>query len=499
MNNRLRITDRSEFKNKILKHLLFAILVTAFVIPIFGHLGSLPIRVWDESRLALNALEMMGNGNLLVTHFEQAPDLWNTKPPLMIWLQLISLKLGGVSEASVRFPSAIAAFITLIVVFLWAKRYVNLSYGLISILILLCAEGYINIHGGRSGDYDALLCLFTTLSCFSFYQYIENKSNKTLYLLFTFIALAILTKGISALLFCPAFLIYALYRNSLHLFLRNKHFYLGLITSVFVVGSYYIFRNALNPGYLQLVYDNELAGRFTETIEAHKHGFWFYYLNLIDFRFPLWAYLLPGGVAFGLLTKNEELRKITIYLSTLAISYFLIISFAQTKLFWYDLPLFPILSLLAAINLYIVFEFISENNYFKYNFKFNIAASVFLFLVFIIPYQGLLERNYKPSEIIVDKPMYLFSYFMKNVIKENINVDNKYIVYEGYNAHLQFYMHQFKLKNINCKFKDWRKLKPGDSIFVYQTAIIDFIKQNFEYRFVKTYSEIINIEIIGYK
>jgi len=42
--------------------------------PIFGHLDTLPIRISDESRLAINAYEMLKNKNYLVTHFEGKPD-----------------------------------------------------------------------------------------------------------------------------------------------------------------------------------------------------------------------------------------------------------------------------------------------------------------------------------------------------------------------------------------------------------------------------------------
>jgi hypothetical protein len=41
--------------------------------PIFGHLDTLPIRISDESRLAINAHEMLQNKNYLVTHFEGKP------------------------------------------------------------------------------------------------------------------------------------------------------------------------------------------------------------------------------------------------------------------------------------------------------------------------------------------------------------------------------------------------------------------------------------------
>ncbi len=47
------------------KYLILAILV---YMPIFGHLDTLPIRIWDESRLAINAFEMYKNGDFIVTH-----------------------------------------------------------------------------------------------------------------------------------------------------------------------------------------------------------------------------------------------------------------------------------------------------------------------------------------------------------------------------------------------------------------------------------------------
>lgn len=63
------------------------VLLAMIAVPLFGHLDTLPLRLWDESRLAINAYEMMKDGDLIVTHFNGQPDMWNTKPPLMIWCQ----------------------------------------------------------------------------------------------------------------------------------------------------------------------------------------------------------------------------------------------------------------------------------------------------------------------------------------------------------------------------------------------------------------------------
>ena len=99
--------------SKYLKYILLALLI---YMPIFGHLDTLPIRIWDESRSAMNAYEMFHDKDYIVTHFEGKPDMWNTKPPLLIWAQVFFMKLIGVNELSVRLPSAIAAFLTCIVI-----------------------------------------------------------------------------------------------------------------------------------------------------------------------------------------------------------------------------------------------------------------------------------------------------------------------------------------------------------------------------------------------
>jgi len=57
-----------------------------------------PVYLSDESRQAFNSFEMFLNGNWLVTTFENKPDLWNTKPPLLIWLQVLFYHLVGTNE-----------------------------------------------------------------------------------------------------------------------------------------------------------------------------------------------------------------------------------------------------------------------------------------------------------------------------------------------------------------------------------------------------------------
>ena len=180
----------------------YVILAALMYMPIFGHLDALPIRIWDEARLAINAYEMLNDGDYIVTHFEGKPDMWNTKPPLLIWVQVFFMKILGVNELSVRLPSAIAAFFTSLVLLIFSHKYLEkFWFGFITVFVLITSHGYINFHSSRTGDYDALLTLFTTLSGLLFFAYCEARNHKYLYLFFLCTALAVLTKSITGLLF----------------------------------------------------------------------------------------------------------------------------------------------------------------------------------------------------------------------------------------------------------------------------------------------------------
>src|SRR5690606_9717613 len=100
--------------------------------------------IWDEARLAINAYEMSQNGNLIVTYFDGAPDMWNTKPPLLIWIQALFIKMFGFNELAIRLPSAIAALFTCVVILIFSEKYLkNFWFGFIAVVVLVTSQGYI--------------------------------------------------------------------------------------------------------------------------------------------------------------------------------------------------------------------------------------------------------------------------------------------------------------------------------------------------------------------
>src|SRR3954464_9483067 len=97
----------------------YAILFFAFVL--FHILGTwtLPLIDRDEPRFAEASREMIEGGNYIVPYFNNQLRL--DKPPLTYWAQVASYRILGENDFAARFPSAIAAALTVLAIFGWRR------------------------------------------------------------------------------------------------------------------------------------------------------------------------------------------------------------------------------------------------------------------------------------------------------------------------------------------------------------------------------------------
>src|SRR5690606_19100197 len=145
---------------KISTLLKYFFLFALLLFPLFGFLDTLSIRQWDVSRIAINTLEMHLNNNFIVTYFRGEPDMCNTKPPLLIWMQLFWVKIIGPQELAFRLPSALASlFLCGFITYFSVKQLKSYWLGLFTSIVLVTTHGYVTIHGTRTGDYESLLIL----------------------------------------------------------------------------------------------------------------------------------------------------------------------------------------------------------------------------------------------------------------------------------------------------------------------------------------------------
>jgi len=478
------------------KVLLFCLLI---YFPAFLHLDTMPIRIWDESRLAINAYEMYNNGNYFTSFFEGTPDLWNTKPTLMIWLQVLCIKLIGKGELAIRLPSAFAAVFTALALVFFSLKYLkNFWFGFIASLVLITSYGYIGVHATRTGDYDSLLTFFMTAFALLFFLYLENRNKIYLHLFFLTVFLAVMTKSIQGLLILPALFIYLLIQKKFFVF-KDKWVYIDLLLCISVIGGYYFAREYYTPGFLYAVWENELGGRYMSTLEGHKADFMYYYNMLTDYHYANWYWLLPCGMAVGFFIKDEKIRRITLFATLIAVSYWLIISCSETKIEWYEMPLFPFFALIVAVIIYTVFTFLKNMPEITNLLSFNTAPYIFLFIVFLSPYEKIIDKVYMPKEYDWDKEFYQVSYFLKDAVKSKRSVKDHYLCYDGYRAHLLFYVNILNEKNQNVGFKDWHNLQSGDRIIASQSNVQADIESKYSYELIGVVNNIKEYKIAGTK
>ena len=470
--------------------------------PLFGHLGNLTIRIWDEARVTVNAYEMWESGDLLVTKHLGQPDLWNTKPPLLVWIQSFLMNFINPIEFAMRIPSALAGAATILLIFFFVKRQTNnIWIGFIAAVVLLSSKGYVDVHGTRTGDYDALLVFFTTLNCLMFWEFIENRQPKHLYAFFFSLALGVLTKSISALLFLPAIFLYSVYRKQFVNLLKNKHFYIGSALFIILVGGYYLFREMAAPGYLKAVGENEIWGRYLQTIEYHNEPFSFYYDHLVLSRYKAFYLLLPFGAAAGLIFKKDRrILNLTIFSLLLIVSYFLIISYSKTKLVWYDLPLYPFFAILISVFfrfLLQITDYLKVNPLYRKPVKYIIISSISIFLSFQIV--AITQQSYKPKDNPYEGTDYTLTYFLRDALNGKHDLKNTYILYDGYNTMLRPYIYLLQDKGINTEIKDWKKLEPGYHVVTYQPKLKDYLLSTFETVIMETQNDIVTYKLLSRK
>jgi 4-amino-4-deoxy-L-arabinose transferase-like glycosyltransferase len=407
---------------------------------IFLHLDTLSIRMYDESRNAVSAMDMMDNGEYLVRYWLGRPDTWETKPPLLIWLQAASMKVFGYNELAVRLPSALAALFTAIFLWLYCAKREQFWTGFWTAIVLIASPGFVDIHTARTGDHDTLVILFMTLYSLLVYDLIEHEklSKKAILWMGLLVSLAVLTKSIAGFFAMPGLVVYILFRKKLSFFLTSKWFYGALAILVLIVGGYYSLREYFYPGQLHAIWEMELLPRYTNTsdgAEFNREGFWYYGRQFFTHRWLPFAWAAPLLIFFGLYSKQS--RALTSFSLIQFLSLFIIIS-SGTKNVWYDAPMYPFMALLAGSGLTGTVDFLEEKGWGKR------SLVIYVFAVLLVGFgaKTIIQKNL--SRHTKDPwPSEQTGYLMRHALKLDEIPRDYFVVTEGYYSHALFYSRSF--------------------------------------------------------
>lgn len=317
---------------------------------LFADTAPAPIALWDESRNIVNALEMHERGFGLVTTYEFAPDLWNTKPPLLIWLMSASVALFGPGEWALRLPSALAALGTILLVLLFTRRVTGspgTAIGAATILAL--SPGFYGIHGARTADYDALLTFLTTAYLMLLFLALRRPRPRPGMMIAAglLIAAAVMTKSVAGLLPGVGVAAYLLWTRRMRRLWSGPNVLLMTIVAIAPVFLFHVMREAAAPGYLRAILHNDTVGRATQSLVGRDEAPWFYLFDMLNGWFFLGPLLII--VLLGLPDVRGKSRALFLYCLCVAGSMLLILSLAVTKLPHYLQPAFPFLAIASAV------------------------------------------------------------------------------------------------------------------------------------------------------
>ncbi len=468
-----------------LNYLLLLLLIFPIV---FLKLGSFHMRWWDESMFAVNSYEMMYNGKWFSLYFDNFPDLFNTKPPLTSWLQILSIKCFGYTEFAVRFPSALAACCSVLILFRFTAKHFDYLWAWIAALILLTSYGFVHYHTARTADSDSLLTLFVLVANLYFVKFILNKQKRNILLFFLFITLAVSVKLYAGLLFIPAYIILLIYKKHFKEFIFNRYFLSGMLLFIFSIGSLLYLRELDSPGYINEVLFKD-AGRMTTVVEDHSQSTFFYLDNLFNLRFSIWSSFFVIGVLFVFFKEKSDETNILKLIFLFILVYLTIITISVTKLDWYDMPIFPYLALIAAYPIYYLIQSIyKKEKQLSLLKKTSIVTLIFLY-PYLIQFSKSQGNSISDGEIKLEsKEMYLF-----DKIKKNESLKGLKVFHTGWNGSLLFY--KYKLAEQGQQIEiiyDISKIKVNDKVLVNNDSLKTILKKKFVYISIE---EMFNAEI----
>ena len=317
---------------------------------------------------------MIERGDYIVPYFNNQLRL--DKPPLTYWAQTVSYRVFGENDFAARFPSAIAAALTALVIFAWGMRLDEEKLGWwAAIIFTLSLQTFVH---AKAAVADTWLVLFVTLAHWAGYELIQlptlnvqrstpnsEEINQTSFWWLTFylaLALGFLAKGPIA--WVPLLTVGAIivYMRDWQLARRFKVAY-GILLTLAVIALWGIPALIQTRGeFFTVGIGRHVIGRSFATMEGHGANSPAMYLLVLPFYFVTvfvsffpWSIKLPWLVRTlrrerkaGVNAAGYSEKLIDKYLVTGIAIIFIIFTLIKTKLPHYTLPAFPLFALLLA-------------------------------------------------------------------------------------------------------------------------------------------------------
>ena len=312
-----------------------------------------PLAVPDEGRYGEVGRWMLQSGDWLTPRLNGLPFFH--KPPLLHWLQAVSLATFGINELALRLVPALHAGLMLVALYLSARTISTESIARRAVLMLGTSLTF--LVGGQYVNHDMLVATWIGLAiwCFAFAFMAGDRPNATLARLgFAACALGMLSKGLIGIALPGLVLVVWLLWTRQFKKVLYLPWFSGLALFALIALPWFVLAQQKYPQLFDYMFIGQQLNRYTATTYNNPQPWWFYLLALVLLFFP-WVFFalnqlrrqvsLPSSDATAAPLSTSCWRLCWVWVVAIVVFF----SIPHSKLVGYVLPVVPPLALLAAL------------------------------------------------------------------------------------------------------------------------------------------------------
>lgn len=308
-------------------------------------LGSVRLFDWDEVNFAECAREMIVSGDYLHMQIDYRP--FYEKPPVFIWLQVVSMKVFGINEFAARLPNALIGVASMLILFSIGTRVNGTRFGILWCVVY--AGSLLPHFYFRSGIIDPLFNLFIFLSVWSMIGIRPNRFGEwgTGLLAGLWAGLAVMTKGPVGfgLVMLTTAVAWVFLRKQMPLPWKQV---IGATITTVLVTSVWFGVDYIQNGPTFIAENLAYQVRLLTTGDAGHEQPWYYHsLVLLIGCYPASIFFFGGLRANG--SEGAQQRVMRIWMTVLFFVVLVVFSVVKTKIIHYSSMTYLPMTYLAAI------------------------------------------------------------------------------------------------------------------------------------------------------
>ncbi len=433
----------------------------------------------DEPRYAEAVREMFESGDYLTPHYNY--EYRFDKPILYYWFIAGAAKIFGLNDFSIRLPSAIFTFLTVLLIYLMGRRLYGRAAAFSSAVVLSTLFNFVKL--GRYAIPDATWIFFITAAFYFFFLGLHEpeKSKQRMYLGYVMISLATISKSpVGAFIPALVFLIYMLLRKDWSLWKRMRVNAGIAIYAVISVPWFAYMLIKYKSAYFNYYFVSDHLSRFFTSDFLRPRPFYYYFQILLGDFLP-WTLFLVLAFFMSELKfdkiRDKKSENFTFLIALWAGVILLTFSLSGTKLPHYINPAFPPLALITGIY---ISKFIEGKN--RPGKRFMISQSVVVLTLLILVVFVFIHGHFLIAESMVSPVIYVLAvlpliisgFLIYTIVRKKITY---FIFISGIGILLLYlgvitilmpvYEHTKPVKDISLYLKSI--VKPEDEVCLYKT------------------------------